>query len=151
LTLTVPHERKPGSTELVVQLSPSLAATMLDALPYLADYPYGCVEQTMSRFLPSVVVARTLSDLGVDLETLGRRARALAQRKDAGAESGPVANSPYSYPKGRPGEMQTAALASGLPHPERNPVFDRARLREMVCDGLQRLISFQHADGGWGW
>jgi uncharacterized protein YfaS (alpha-2-macroglobulin family) len=29
---------------------------MIDALPYLAGYPYGCVEQTMSRFYPSVLV-----------------------------------------------------------------------------------------------
>ena len=33
-------------------MNPSLAATMLDALPYLMDYPYGCVEQTVERDLP---------------------------------------------------------------------------------------------------
>jgi uncharacterized protein YfaS (alpha-2-macroglobulin family) len=38
---------------------------MLDALPYLIAYPYGCTEQTMSRFLPAVITARTLSDLGL--------------------------------------------------------------------------------------
>ena len=38
---------------------------MLDALPYLIDYPYGCTEQTMSRFLPAVITAKTLRDLGL--------------------------------------------------------------------------------------
>jgi uncharacterized protein YfaS (alpha-2-macroglobulin family)/TolA-binding protein len=152
VTVEVPRERKPGSSELVVQLTPSMAATMLDALPYLADYPYGCVEQTMSRFLPSVVTARTLSGLGIDLEVLGRRAKALAERAETGGrESRPVKNSPYTYPKGKPGVMQTEALAKGLHHRAKNPVFDSARLREMVRDGLQRLLRFQHGDGGWGW
>ncbi|HJZ11746.1 MAG TPA: alpha-2-macroglobulin, partial [Acidobacteriota bacterium] len=46
---------------------------MLDALPYLIDYPYGCTEQTMSRFLPAVVVAKTLRDLGLSQEMLESR------------------------------------------------------------------------------
>lgn len=58
--------RKDGTTSLSVQVTPSMAVTMLDALPYLIDYPYGCVEQTMSRFLPAAIVARTLKDLNVD-------------------------------------------------------------------------------------
>jgi uncharacterized protein YfaS (alpha-2-macroglobulin family) len=42
---------------------------MLDALPYLVDYPYGCTEQTMSRFLPAIITAKTLRDLGLKPET----------------------------------------------------------------------------------
>ena len=41
---------------LSVQVTPSLAVTMLDALPYLIEYPYGCTEQTMSRLMPSVAL-----------------------------------------------------------------------------------------------
>ena len=41
---------------------------MLDALPYLIDYPYGCTEQTMSRFLPAAITAKTLRDLGLKPE-----------------------------------------------------------------------------------
>jgi uncharacterized protein YfaS (alpha-2-macroglobulin family) len=63
--LDLPKERKPGSTTLTVQVTPSLAVTMLDALPYLIDYPYGCTEQTMSRFLPAAITAKTLRDLGL--------------------------------------------------------------------------------------
>jgi len=72
--LDLPHERKAGSTELSVQVTPSMAVTMLDALPYLADYPYGCTEQTMSRFLPSVITAKTLRDLGLQPEDVMGRA-----------------------------------------------------------------------------
>jgi len=63
--LVLPHDRKPDSTSLTVQVTPSMAVTMLDALPYLINYPYGCTEQTMSRFLPTVITAKTLSDLGL--------------------------------------------------------------------------------------
>lgn len=64
-TIDVPSARKPGTTSMVVQVSPSLAVTMLDALPYLIRYPYGCTEQTMSRFLPAAIVSKTLTDLGI--------------------------------------------------------------------------------------
>ena len=67
--LDIPKERRADSTSLTVQVAPSMATTMLDALPYLIDYPYGCTEQTMSRFLPAVITAKTLRDLGLKPET----------------------------------------------------------------------------------
>ncbi|HJP92651.1 MAG TPA: alpha-2-macroglobulin family protein [Pyrinomonadaceae bacterium] len=67
--LDIPKERRTDSTSLTVQIGPSMATTMLDALPYLIDYPYGCTEQTMSRFLPAVITAKTLRDLGLKPET----------------------------------------------------------------------------------
>lgn len=69
IKLDIPKERRADSTELTVQVAPSMATTMLDALPYLVDYPYGCTEQTMSRFLPAVITAKTLRDLGMNPET----------------------------------------------------------------------------------
>ncbi|HVO31167.1 MAG TPA: alpha-2-macroglobulin family protein [bacterium] len=67
IELDLPKRR---STELTVQVAPSLAVTMLDALPYLIDYPYGCTEQTMSRFLPAVIVRKTLTDTGLDAKQI---------------------------------------------------------------------------------
>ncbi|HEU4794753.1 MAG TPA: alpha-2-macroglobulin family protein, partial [Pyrinomonadaceae bacterium] len=67
--LDIPKERRVDSTTLTVQVAPSMATTMLDALPYLVEYPYGCTEQTMSRFLPAVITAKTLRDLGLKPET----------------------------------------------------------------------------------
>jgi len=72
-TLDVPGARRKASTRLSVQVTPSLAVTMLDALPYLVQYPYGCTEQTMSRFLPTAIVAKTLRERGLSVEdALGR-------------------------------------------------------------------------------
>ena len=83
LTINIPAEHKSGSAALLIQINPSLAATALDALPYLADYPYGCVEQTLSRFLPSVLVAKTLREVG---RGFGHPAQ--ASISDAGARAG---------------------------------------------------------------
>ncbi|HEV7681175.1 MAG TPA: MG2 domain-containing protein [Pyrinomonadaceae bacterium] len=69
IKLEIPKARRPESTGFVVQITPSMATTMLDALPYLIDYPYGCTEQTMSRFLPAAITAKTLRDLGMKPET----------------------------------------------------------------------------------
>ena len=72
IQINIPAERKKDSTTLTVQITPSMAVTMLDALPYLIDYPYGCTEQTMSRFLPAIMVAKTLSDLGIKKSSLDK-------------------------------------------------------------------------------
>ncbi|MBW2701738.1 MAG: alpha-2-macroglobulin [Deltaproteobacteria bacterium] len=64
INVDLPPRRK-GSTRMRIQITPSLAATMLDALPYLIEYPYGCTEQTLSRFLPAVIVSRSLKKLGI--------------------------------------------------------------------------------------
>jgi alpha-2-macroglobulin len=61
----LPEERNPNVSKLRVMVSPSLAGSLFDCLEYLADYPYGCVEQTMSRFLPSAIMARTLERQGM--------------------------------------------------------------------------------------
>ncbi len=61
----LPEKRNPRGTQLALTLSPSLLGVMLDALPYLADFPYGCVEQTLSRFVPAVAAARVVHGLGV--------------------------------------------------------------------------------------
>ncbi len=70
IKLNVPKARKKDSTTMTVQVTPSMAVTMLDALPYLINYPYGCTEQTMSRFLPTVLTLRTLRELGLKNEDI---------------------------------------------------------------------------------
>lgn len=53
-----------GTTGLKVRLAPSYASSMLGALGYLAQYPYGCTEQTVSSFLPDVILSSSLKDMG---------------------------------------------------------------------------------------
>ncbi|HEX8235004.1 MAG TPA: MG2 domain-containing protein [Abditibacteriaceae bacterium] len=153
VNINIPKARRFGASTLNVQLNPSLAATMLDALPYLADYPYGCVEQTMSRFLPSVVVARTLSESGVNLNTLRTRAKAYEVEAKTQPLGERVKNTGYTYPTGMPNARNLEEMASKLWHHGRsnNPIYDAATLQKMIDEGLQRLYAMQREDGGWGW
>ncbi len=65
VSVTVPDTAIPEATELMVCAEPSVASQIAGVVEYLAGYPYGCVEQTMSRFLPSVVAARSMRQLGL--------------------------------------------------------------------------------------
>ena len=61
------------SGDLDLRLSPTLAASMLSGLEYLATYPHGCTEQTMSSFLPDVMISRTIGGLGIRQPALENR------------------------------------------------------------------------------
>ncbi|MFM9872890.1 MAG: MG2 domain-containing protein [Fimbriimonadaceae bacterium] len=50
--------------DLEITLSPSPFAAMEPMLDDLIDYPYGCVEQTMSRFVPAVLIRKYWNDTG---------------------------------------------------------------------------------------
>ena len=80
---------------LRVLVTPSLTAAVAPALEYLVGYPYGCSEQTMSRFLPALLASRTLGKNDLNPETI-------------------------------------------------------KKLPEFIKIGIDRLESFQHDDGGWG-
>jgi len=86
-----------NSRGLTISVAPSIAGTVFDALDYLTGYPWGCTEQTMSSFLPDVIVAHAVDQLRL-----------------------------------------------------KSPI-DRKTLDDEVQAGLERLYSFQHDDGGWGW
>lgn len=62
-TLSIPTGSNPAARTIEIGLAPSLAGSMLGALDFLTGYPYGCTEQTLSSFLPNLVVARTLAQL----------------------------------------------------------------------------------------
>ncbi len=124
VVVNVPAARQPRSTKMSVRVSPSLAATMLDAIPYLVEYPYGCTEQTMSRFMPAAVVAKTLADQGIKLEDI------------EGHIFGPL-DAATPPPEG-------SAVTPAEPATEQS-------LGDVEKAGLERLYELQHDDGGWGW
>ncbi|MBX3460715.1 MAG: hypothetical protein KF696_12255 [Planctomycetes bacterium] len=120
----LPQQMDPEQTYMDLQLSPSVAALAMDALPYLLEFPYGCVEQTMSRFLPAVLVRKTLQDAGLNLEDI-------AARRSKMDYEGVNPQAAYWY--------------------KRNPVFDTGTLNAILDSGIKRLAFMQHASGGWGW
>lgn len=119
---TIPEERNPEATRLVVKVAPTLAGAVLDALPYLFAYEYDTVESTLSRFLPAVVTRRMLRETGLNLEAIEEKRRDL----------------PMSAPERLHGYWT-------------NPVFDSKELNRIVNTCLGRVLSWQQPSGGWGW
>ena len=95
--LVLPQELNTDASALRIDLAPSIAGTLMSALDFLATYPYGCVEQTMSSFLPNILVTKAVKDLGL------------------------------------------------------TPPAASIELEKKIAAGLERLYTFQHEDGGWGW
>ncbi len=140
VTITVPQDRRVDSSRLEIRYSPTLAGAMVDALPYLVDYPYGCTEQTLSRFLPTVITQRILLSMGLDLKAIeGKRTNLNAQ------EIGADQQRAQQWKK-----QETTHDAEGNVIPK-NPVFDEAEVARMVQAGVQALTEMQLSDGGWGW
>ena len=67
--------REPGATEgmLKIHFSPTLGGDILGSLDTLIDYPYGCVEQTMSRFLPALIAADASRKLNIPITGLEKK------------------------------------------------------------------------------
>ncbi|MCW3054330.1 MAG: Large extracellular alpha-helical protein, partial [Chthonomonadales bacterium] len=55
----------PELSRLTVHVTPSIAGSLVGATDYLIGFPYGCTEQTMSRFLPDLLVERILKQHGM--------------------------------------------------------------------------------------
>jgi hypothetical protein len=123
VALDIPAARQVDTTSMRIRVAGSMAVTMLDALPYLVDYPYGCTEQTMSRFVPTIVTAKTLRDLGL--------------------EPGDALSRVF-------GGVDPQFVDKTHTHVERHQRA-YAKLDDVTQKSLTRLYDFQHTDGGWGW
>ena len=62
-SLNLPPGADAHARALRIEVAPSVAGTLFGALDYLTTYPYGCTEQTMSSFLPNVIVSQALKDV----------------------------------------------------------------------------------------
>jgi alpha-2-macroglobulin len=65
--------------DLTVSVAPSLSASLTDGLSYLEHFPYECTEQTISRFLPNVLVTRVLHEAGLTDPSLEENLKAQVQ------------------------------------------------------------------------
>ena len=127
--ISVPAQRIEEQSRLEVRFSPTLAGAMIDALPYLIEYPYGCTEQTLNRFLPAAITQKTLQRMGISLKDVQEK------RTNLNAQE-----------LGDPAER-----AAQWKRYDRNPVFAEAELAKIVKTGVTDLTNMQLSDGGWGW
>jgi uncharacterized protein YfaS (alpha-2-macroglobulin family) len=150
LKLTVPEGFDPKTAQVSVTVAPTLAADLADTLPYLVEYPYGCVEQTMSRFLPAIRVAAILRQSGISTN------KALEEKLPKVVEAGQKRLISLQQPdggwawqgNGQTHEMMTpyalfgliAAEEAGYPCPNANT----------IPAGLRRLCQYLHQTD-WVW
>ena len=139
--INVPKERRPAESRLEIRYSPTLAGAMVDALPYVVEYPYGCTEQTLNRFLPTVITQKVLQNMGLDLDKVKAK-RTNLNAQEIGDDVKRAADWKRLAGKKR---------WDGKRWVNRNPVFDKGEVDRMVKAGLQRLTNMQNSDGGWGW
>lgn len=70
LSLNLPENLKRSSHKITLRCSPTLVGSMFESLEYLTGYPYGCVEQTMSRFLPNLYVQKIMKQMNIKNDSL---------------------------------------------------------------------------------
>lgn len=58
LVIVVRDDADPDAGRLMLTFSPSVASGLYNSLDELIGFPYGCTEQTMSRFLPTLLVSK---------------------------------------------------------------------------------------------
>jgi uncharacterized protein YfaS (alpha-2-macroglobulin family) len=136
LTINVPVERRINDSRLEIRYSPTLAGAMVDALPYLVDYPYGCTEQTLNRFLPTVITQNILKRMNLDLKAIQ------AKRTNLNAQE--IGDDPKRAEDWK-------RVTKGWHGEPKNPVFDEEEVARMVKVGVKDLTEMQLSDGGWGW
>jgi uncharacterized protein YfaS (alpha-2-macroglobulin family) len=125
----VPSERRINESRLEVRYSPTLAGAMVDALPYMVEYPYGCTEQTLNRFLPTVITQHVLLNMKLNLKDIEQK-RTNLNAQEIGDDK---------------------ERAKGWKRFPRNPVFNEEEVKRMAQSGVQALMAMQLGDGGWGW
>lgn len=130
--INVPNERRPDQSRIEVRYSPTIATAILDAIPYLAQYPHGCTEQTLNRFLPAVLAHKTLGDLGIDLKAVQAKLTNLNPQEIGDAK-------------------KRAEQWKHLVSPDEHPVFNEKKYTKIVKQGVEKLTAMQNGDGGWGW
>jgi uncharacterized protein YfaS (alpha-2-macroglobulin family) len=170
IKVRVPEERIPAQSRLEIRYSPSLAGAMVDSLPYLLQYPYGCTEQTLNRFLPAVLTQRTLQKMGVNLADVQKQRTNLdAQQTYRGvypkhwgelprAQTRDIRELPAGFGQGSSTLAtwiqqhidEDAKLMRGKSK-DFNPVFDDVEMNRIIAEGVKALTEMQLSDGGWGW
>lgn len=107
------------------EANPVVSALLV--LPDLASYPYGCVEQTLSRFLPLMIASKAVGDLGLKWSEMTR----VFKKRD---ES-------LGWLNGR----QASEVR------EVEVELTEEKEADMISVGIHRLNELQRSGGSWGW
>jgi uncharacterized protein YfaS (alpha-2-macroglobulin family) len=129
VTFDVPANRIPESVQISVRYSPSIAMSIVDALPYLMGPEGKDTVSAVNRFVPAVTVAKALKKFDISLNDLKNKLTNLNSSEQGDAKE----------------------RAERWKRFESLPVFDNARLADYAAKSLETMTTMQNGDGGWGW
>ncbi|MBZ0113123.1 MAG: hypothetical protein K8J08_11720, partial [Thermoanaerobaculia bacterium] len=131
------------SEQLVVTLDGQLFYQVLDALPYLVEYPYECTEQTLNRFLSSGIVHSVFDQY----PAVAEMAKSLSERETQWE----------SWDHDDPNRAMTLAespwrlVAEGGRTESLTRVLDPEVAETTQREALEKLAKAQSDDGGFPW
>lgn len=141
LTLNLPENGVVDSAKLEITGYSAMLGSLVSSLEYLTTYPYGCVEQTMSGFLPDVIAHQTLKKLGIahkELESKLDEYIAAGLTRLAG-----MMNYGWGWWGGQDGDFyMTAYVTYGLAMAKRAGIDVPADMLENGCNMLNNQISW---------
>jgi uncharacterized protein YfaS (alpha-2-macroglobulin family) len=114
-SIVLPSSLKSPQGKLMIEVDPSLAAGMTEGLTYLKEYPYECIEQTVSRFLPNVLSTRALKTAGLSDPTLEANLKSQVASDLQKLYNAQLADGGWGWWEGNQSDPQTTAyVALGL-------------------------------------
>jgi uncharacterized protein YfaS (alpha-2-macroglobulin family) len=117
------------------------------SLPYLAEYPYDCAEQTFSKYFATQVAGKILEDHPEIERVLSTWKVTNADAFLSALEQNPEVKSILL--------AETPWISDAKSETEqRNRIaqlFELNQLRMNEANSLQRLFDMQNSDGGWSW
>lgn len=134
---------------LVMTLDGQLLTTVLNALPYLVEYPYSCTEQSLNRFVSTGIVSSVFSEHPMVAEM----AKGLSEERDTQFETWQaddpnrkmlLEETPWlreSRGQSRYGESDRAL----------RKILDPAVAAQVRDESLERVLEAQTASGGFPW
>lgn len=126
-TLTLDLDAPPAAATLRLRACAHPALDAFAALPHLVDYPHGCTEQTLNRFLPLLVAWKATDQLGLDWEKMQKQF--VVRDHSLGWLRGPARRSAAKKPAN----------------------LSRERVSRLIYAGLHRLEDMQNPNDSWGW
>ena len=129
--LQVPEKREAERSRLEIRYTPTLAAAIVDAIPYLVSLDYKTTDETLNSFYPAAISRKVLSELGMNLEEIAEKLSNLNSTE-------------IGEDKKRAEDWQRVSR-------EKNPLFDSNLFSELLEKRLESLASMQLSNGAWGW
>lgn len=128
--------------DLTIELSPSLAAGMRFSARYLDEFPYECTEQTVSRFLPRVVMRRAFDKLGLrDLDGIAAKLPGIVARSVQRLYGGQRPDGGWGWwPGDASDQWVTAYAVHGLTEAARAGQVVDARVLDRATQFLRRSL-----------